>query len=188
MARKRMLSPEFFSSAPVNRLPVTAMVTFAGLWCYFDDYGRGEDDTALIKAAVWPRRRSMTEAKVRADMELIAAEELVCRYESCKEQAKSSSEGANGTVTLLSRYQPQRLIHSPSWDEHQKISHKTPSKLEPCPKHEPEAHEDYLRKRGRFPETISNDSRPPPQTLRHGSLTAPSLARVPRASRALKTV
>lgn len=181
MARKRMLSPEFFSSAPVNRLPFTAMLTFAGLWCYFDDYGRGEDDAALIKAAIWPRRRSMTEAKVRADLELIAAEELVCRYEASQALAKSPLEGGNGTVTLLSRYQPLRLIHSPSWDEHQKISHKTPSKLTPCPKHEPEMHADYLRKLGRFPETIPSDSRPPPHTLRHGSLTAPPRARGRRA-------
>ena len=41
MARKRMLSPEFFTSGPVAELPISAVVTFAGLWCYFDDYGRG---------------------------------------------------------------------------------------------------------------------------------------------------
>ena len=105
MARKRMLSPEFFSSAPVNRLPIPAMITFAGLWCYLDDYGRGEDDAALVKAVVWPRRRSQTEAKVAADLDAIEGERLTCRYEASGE----------------------RLIHIPSWDEHQKISHKTPS-------------------------------------------------------------
>ena len=79
MARKRMLSPVFFTSAPVNNLTYTAMITFAGLWCYFDDYGRGEDHAALVKAAVWPRRRQMTERKVAADLNLIAAEQLTCR-------------------------------------------------------------------------------------------------------------
>lgn len=54
MARKRMLSPEFFISAPVNRLSYTAMITFAGLWCYFDDFGRGEDDAALVMARRMP--------------------------------------------------------------------------------------------------------------------------------------
>ena len=155
MARKRMLSPEFFISAPVNRLPFTAMITFTGLWCYFDDFGRGEDDAALIKAAVWPRRRAHTEAKVAQDVAAIEAEELICRYQ------------VDGT----------RVIHSTSWDEHQKISHKTPSKLPPCPVHEPDDHAAYLRlhpsklralrnSSGTAPEKLGNDSRPPPLLAR----------------------
>ena len=156
MARKRMLSPEFFSSAPVSRLPLSAVVTFAGLWCYFDDYGRGEDDVALIKAAVWPRRRAQTEARVAADLDSIASEGLICRYQI-------------GNIPL---------IHSPSWDEHQKPSHKTPSRLPPCPAHEPGEHASYLRQRGdgrdRFrkvsgiaPENLASHSgRPPPSRVR----------------------
>jgi len=180
MARKRMLSPEFFVSAPVNRLPFTAMITFAGLWCYFDDFGRGEDEAALIKAAVWPRRRSHTEAKVAADLDLIVAEGLICRY-------AIGAEDGHGPVTLpsrdtgsgvihsqemaktSSRDHATRLIHSPSWSEHQKISHRTPSKLAPCPIHESEEHAFYLRQRARFPETLPSGARPPPQTLLHGS-------------------
>lgn len=114
MARKRMLSPEFFSSAPVSRLPVTAMITFAGLWCYFDDYGRGEDDADLVKAVVWPRRKTHTPKKIAADLDAIEAEHLICRY-------------SVGGVPLM---------HSLSWNEHQKISHRTDSKLPPCPRHE----------------------------------------------------
>ena len=180
MARKRMLSPEFFVSAPVNRLPFTAMITFAGLWCYFDDYGRGEDDPALVKAAVWPRRRSQTEAKVAADLDLIVAEGLICRY-------SMATEGGHGPVTLpsrdtasgvihsqemakiSSRDQPARLIHSPSWQEHQKISHRTPSKLAPCPIHETEEHSFYLRQHSRFPENLASGSRPPPSRFANGS-------------------
>ena len=161
MARKRMLSPEFFTSAPVNKLPIPAMTTFAGLWCYFDDYGRGEDDAALVKAAVWPRRRAQTEARVASDLDLIAAEELICRYEVGGE----------------------RLIHSPSWDEHQKISHKTASKLPPCPVHEPDEYDFYLRQRGdgrdRFRkgsgtvrERSLNSSGPAPPLARGGELSS----------------
>jgi hypothetical protein len=154
-----MLSPEFFTSAPVNRLPVTAMLTFAGLWCYLDDYGRGEDDAALVKAVVWPRRRSQTERLVAADLDLIAAEGLVCRYE------------VTGTA----------LIHSPSWDEHQKVSHKTASKLPPCPDHEPDEYAAYLGQRhdgrdrfrglsGKSPESSANGSgRAPPSRARGSS-------------------
>lgn len=122
MARRRMLWPEFFSSRPVNNLSIPAMVTFEGLWVYFDDEGRGEDDPGLVKSAAWPRRRSITEAKVAAHLDEIAAEDLVCRYEV---------GGAN-------------LMHCTSWDEHQKPSHPTPSKLPPCPKHEREAFEEFL--------------------------------------------
>jgi hypothetical protein len=121
-----MLSPEFFSSGPVSRLPVTAMLTFAGLWCYFDDYGRGEDDADLVKAAVWPRRKTHTPKKVAADLDAIAAEELICRYEAAR----------------------VRLMHSTTWDEHQKISHPTASKLPPCPKHEPELYDRFMGRSG----------------------------------------
>lgn len=126
MARKRMLSPEFFSSGPVSRLPVTAMLTFAGLWCYFDDFGRGEDDADLVKAAVWPRRTAHTTRKVAADLDAIVAEHLICRYE------------VSGV----------RLIHATSWGEHQKISHPTASRLPPCPRHESRLHEIFLRETG----------------------------------------
>ena len=155
MARKRMLSPEFFISAPVNRLPVTAVITFAGLWCYFDDYGRGEDDAALVKAVVWPRRRAHTEAKVASDLDLIAAEDLICRYEM---------DGL-------------KVIHSTSWDEHQKISHKTPSRLPPCPLHEPDDHAAYVRLHPPKLHTLRNDSGMIPETLTNGSRPPPVLAR-----------
>lgn len=136
MARKRMLSPEFFTSRPVNELSITAMLTFAGLWVYLDDYGRGEDDAALIKATVWPRRRSHTEAKVEADLALIAAQGLICRYE-------------------VGGYP---LMHSPSWAEHQKISHKTASTLPPCPEHDPGLFEHFRMDSGGALERYRNGS------------------------------
>ncbi len=117
MARKRMLSPEFFISGTMNDLSVQTMVTFAGIWCWADDFGRGEDDETLVKAAVWPRRRAVTETKVRADMDALVAREVLCQY----------------------RVVGHRLIHVVSWKEHQSISHPTKSKLPPCEIHEPEA-------------------------------------------------
>ena len=151
MARKRMLAPEFFTSGPVNNLPIPAMLTFAGLWCYFDDYGRGEDNAPLVKAAVWPRRRSQTEQRVAADLDLIAAEHLVCRYEV-------------GGV---------KLMHSPTWTEHQKISHRTDSRLPPCPKHESAEYDVYLRKSGDGLDRFRNGSGTIPESLASGSGRAP---------------
>jgi hypothetical protein len=155
MARKRVIAPEFFSSAPVNKLPVSAMITFAGLWCYFDDFGRGEDDAALVKAVVWPRRRSQTERLVAQDLDAITKEGLVCRYE------------VGGTA----------LIHSPSWSEHQKISHKTASKLPPCPHHEPDAYDDYLQQHGDGRDRFRNRSGVVLEHGRNGSGVTP-LSRV----------
>jgi len=117
MARKRMMSPNFFTSATMNALPMQTMLTFAGFWCMADDFGRAEDDESLVRAAVWPRRKGMTDKKVRVDMDALVDAGPLCQYVVCD----------------------IRLIHATSWKEHQSISHPTPSKLPPCEKHEPEA-------------------------------------------------
>lgn len=117
MARKRMLAPEFFTSATMNAVSVESMLTFAGIWTAFDDFGRGENDETLIKAAVWPRRRAMSERKVRACIDELIESRVLCAY----------------TVNGID------LLHVTSWREHQKISHATKSKLAPCQEHEPEA-------------------------------------------------
>ncbi|WP_308467775.1 hypothetical protein [Rathayibacter soli] len=54
MRRIRTLKPEFFSSEDVAALPVPVRLTFAGLFCYADDYGRANANAALVKASVWP--------------------------------------------------------------------------------------------------------------------------------------
>lgn len=117
MPRKRMIAPEFFSSRTMNDLAIHTMVTFEGCWCFADDAGRFDDDEVMVKAAVWPRRKQMTETKVRADLNALAAAGVLCQYV------------VNGFP----------LMHVTAWNEHQKINHPTPSKLPPCPEHEPEA-------------------------------------------------
>lgn len=47
MARKRMIHPEFFKSRKVASLSHRARLTWAGLWIYADDYGRGLDDRLM---------------------------------------------------------------------------------------------------------------------------------------------
>jgi hypothetical protein len=117
-----MIHPAFFISKTMNDQPVTTMMTFAGIWCWADDYGRGEDDPALVKAAVWVRRKSMTEAKVAAAMDALVEDGTLCRYE------------VNGFG----------IIHVTHWREHQTVSHPTPSKLPPCPIHEAGDYETFL--------------------------------------------
>jgi hypothetical protein len=122
MARKRMMSPNFFISATMNALPMQTMLTFAGFWCFADDFGRAEDDESLVRASVWPRRKCMTDKKVRADLDALVDAGPLCQYTVCS----------------------VHLIHATSWEEHQTIGHPTPSKLPPCEKHEPEAWEAFL--------------------------------------------
>lgn len=144
MARKRMLHPDFFTSATMNDLPMSAMVTFAGVWCWADDYGRGEDDAALVKAAVWPRRRTMTEKKVQSDLDALVGAGVLCRYE----------------VT------GHALIHVTNWGEHQKVQHPTKSKLPPCRAHEPEAWDEFMAADDPTTDKYRVDSRAVHESLR----------------------
>lgn len=111
MPRKRMIHPSFFTSATLARMDPRTMVLFAGLWIYCDDYGRGEDDAALIAAAVWPRRRDIGEKEVEDDLSILAEAGVIHRY---------VVGGDN-------------FLHVTSWHEHQRVSHPTSSKVPPCP-------------------------------------------------------
>lgn len=111
-----MISPEFFRSETLATVPLAARITFAGLWVYCDDEGRGKDNPALIEADVWPLDSTHSERKVAADLQKLAAIGSICRYECCGRQ-----------------------LHIPAWHLWQKISHPTPTRLCPCPRHDPEA-------------------------------------------------
>lgn len=140
MARKRMIHPSFFQSATMNALPVETMLTFAGVWCWVDDFGRAEDEESLAKAAIWPRRKSITERKVRAMLDQLAAVDVLCQYE------------VTGHL----------LLHVVNWREHQTVSHPTRSKLPPCPKHEPDEWETFLTE----DDSVTNKFRPSSGTFR----------------------
>jgi hypothetical protein len=118
MARIRTMKPALFTSRNVSRYSDALFRTFAGLFCYVDDKGRGEDDPDLIKAEIAPRIKRKTPRVIDAHLAELAAESdpPVCRYE------------VDGV----------RYLHLVNFNEHQRINRPTPSKLPPCPKHEPE--------------------------------------------------
>lgn len=132
MARKRMLAPEMFTSESLASLPVSTRWTWAGLLTYFDDLGRGRENAALVKAAVWPLDDTYTLKKVAADLDRLQAIGSVCRYECCG----------------------MKQIHSPAWGTWQKPSHPTPSRLCPCPTHD-EGHANGSRP---APKVLARDS------------------------------
>lgn len=136
MARKRMLPPEMFTSATVSSWPVQTRWTWAGMSCYLDDYGYGEDSPALVKAAVWPRDSNYTERKVKTDIDRIVAAGSLCRFVCCSK--------------------PQ--LHATSWSTWQKPSHPTPTRMCPCPTHSPDAsrihQEEFAKSSGAAPHSV----------------------------------
>jgi len=111
MARIRTVKPSFFSSLTVSTLPVTARLTFIGLWTYVDDEGRGLDEPRLVKAAVWPLDDKHTASKVEADLTRLADAGLIHRY------------------TISDKH----FLQIRSWNEHQRISHPATSDYPPPP-------------------------------------------------------
>lgn len=111
MARIRSVKPSFFSSLDTAALPIPTRLTFIGLWCYADDKGRGLDDARLIKAEVWPLDRSYTERKIARDLDTLARQGQVERYE------------AGGRQYFRIR----------SWGKHQHPNRPQPSKLPSSP-------------------------------------------------------
>ncbi len=112
MARIRTIKPDAFTSDSLSRVPRGVRWTFAGLWTYLDDRGRGRDDVRLIKAALYPLDDEVSLSVLTADLDLLVEVGCICRYE------------VDGKFYL----------HVQQW-WHQKISHPTESKLPTCSRH-----------------------------------------------------
>ena len=152
MARKRMIHPEFFISDDVAALSIPARLTFIGLWCYFDDDGRGKDSAAAVRAAVWGMDDEVTTTMVATHLAEIEAVDGICRY---------TTDG-------------HRYMHAPAWTNWQKVSHPADPRIPPCPKHGGRpAKEDGRGKRaadpwknyGDSPETLGDSPRTSPQVV-----------------------
>jgi hypothetical protein len=109
VARIRTIKPEFFTSLTIADLPLTARLTFIGLWTHADDAGRCVDDPRLIKAAVWPLD-DRTASDIELDLKLLSESSLITRY-------------------VLNQ---KRYLAVTGWKEHQRINRPTDSKL-PAP-------------------------------------------------------
>jgi hypothetical protein len=102
MARIRSIKPEFFTSLTIADLPLSARLTFIGLWTYVDDNGVGPADARLIRAAVWPLEETPDILqRTREDLQRLQEAGLVTLYE------------ASG----------RPLVAVNGWEEHQKVSH-----------------------------------------------------------------
>lgn len=111
MARIRSIKPSFFQSRTVAGLPLSARLTFIGLWTFVDDEGRGVDECRLIKAAVWPLDDQMTPENVEVDLRTLADAKLITRYTASDRKA---------------------YLYVTNWLEHQRFGHKSSSQF-PAP-------------------------------------------------------
>lgn len=112
MARIRSIKPDAFESDTLSQLPRGVRWTFAGLWTYCDDDGRGRDNLRLVQAALYPLDADVTLEVLAEDLKQLESIGAICRY-----QADSRD-----------------YLHIPAWTEHQRVSHPTPSKLPLCPR------------------------------------------------------
>jgi hypothetical protein len=103
VARIRSIKPDFFTSEVIASLPLSARLTFIGLWTYVDDNGVGLDNERLIVAAIWPLEADLAEAasRTREDLARLSGAALVTRYRDAS----------------------RRYLHIRSWEEHQRVSH-----------------------------------------------------------------
>jgi hypothetical protein len=107
MARIRTIKPDAFKSDTLSSVSVLARWTFAGLWTYCDDEGRGRADARLIKAELYPIDDGTTLAHVEGALEELEGVGAICRYHA-------------GSRTYL---------HIPEWASHQRINRPTDSIL-----------------------------------------------------------
>lgn len=153
--------PSVRTSLVVAEWPRDVRLLWVYLWGYLDDFGRGVDDARLVKADCFPLDDDLSSAVIDDWLDMIASSGPLCRYQ------------VGG----------RRYIHACSWDEHQRPSHPTRSKLPECPIHDApeslpkssgEAHEPFfpekgVRELGRGSagagvRALAREAHPPPQT------------------------
>jgi hypothetical protein len=112
MARIRSIKPDAFASETLSTVPPAVRWTFAGLWTYVDDLGRGRADRRLLKAALYPLDDFTTVAHLGDHLAQLEAIGAVCRYE----------------------HDGRHYLHVPGFAAHQRVNRPTPSTLPECPR------------------------------------------------------
>lgn len=113
MPRIRTIKPAAFASETLSQLPREMRWTFAGLWTYVDDEGRGRYNPRLIKAELYPLDDDVDADTVECELAKLEGLGLICRYEIAG----------------------RRYLHVVGFGEHQKVNRPVESKLPECPLH-----------------------------------------------------
>ena len=110
MARIRTIKPDAFKSESLSSVSILARWTFAGLWTYLDDKGRGRADVRLLKAELFPLDDRTTASDVDGAMSELIDAGCIHTYMS------------GGKV----------YVHCPEFLRHQKINRPTPATSPAC--------------------------------------------------------
>lgn len=133
MARIRTVKPDFWSSPKTAKISRDARLLFLGLLNESDDEGRQVGSVKRISGAVFPNDTDITDRMVDEWLTELARVELICRYE------------VDGVAYVL----------IPGFNDHQKVSHPSPSRLPAPPSGNPP--EDLPKNSGEPPETFRPD-------------------------------
>lgn len=82
MARIRSIKPDFWESEDTATLPMCAALTYAGLWNYSDDEGRGRFQPAILYSKLHGLRPDTSMPKVRSALDLLIERKLIVLYEA----------------------------------------------------------------------------------------------------------
>jgi len=107
MARIRSVKPDLFKSATLRNVPLEARYLAIGLLTEADDEGRFIASAKLLAGSLFPHDEDVTAAKVDRWLSSLEEIQMVELYE------------ADGV----------RYGCFPKWEDHQRISHPTPSRL-----------------------------------------------------------
>ena len=122
MPRIRSVKPEIRKSETVAAWPREVRLAWIYLFGYLDDYGRGLDNLALLKAELFPLDHDVTERKLDHWLALM-----------CEKPEHDPTE-----APPLCRYEVRgrRVLHAVKWTSHQRVSHPGESAYPPCPVHD----------------------------------------------------
>ena len=112
VGRIRTIKPEFFTSPSTARASHTARLFYVALWCWADDYGRGETNLPMLAGFAFPEDDQITRKEVPS---------------LCKEVADAFDVEF---YTVRGRF----YYSIPAWDEHQRTQRKAASRY-PGPDH-----------------------------------------------------
>lgn len=106
MARKRMISPEFWTDEKLGILPVETRLLFMGLISNADDEGRLPGNTMLVKSVIFPYD-NFSNNKIEEWLLSLAQQNIIVRY----------------------KFDNQTYIQIVNFSKHQTINRPTPSKI-----------------------------------------------------------
>lgn len=107
MPRIRTIKPEFFTSPSTAKLSSDARILFIAMWCWADDYGKGETNLNGLLGLAFPE----SDDKDRKELQSLCKE----IQSACKVEFYVAEERAYYAI--------------PSWDKHQKTQRKADSRI-----------------------------------------------------------